>query len=228
MCDIRSFNCEDDLFRFFRKNVVSILGTGGEGACYRGYDNQAYKLFNPRISTFYCEYDPKNIVTKDDFDMESFAFPTELYVINNELRGYKSELIEGNLFSAENISNLASIRHINFDNLSKAYYNMAKDVIELSSNKVLIEDMPFNVIFDGERLTAIDTCDYRKVDYVPLEENIASLNCSLEMLFSVWFGDFKKIDYKIEDMDVDTYLDKIYNAIPEKLKSKKNIQYVKR
>lgn len=219
MSHIKNFDCDDQLFDFIRSHTISEMGRGSEGICLRGKDGYAYKQIDPGVS-FGRGYEIENIITTEDIDLPSFAFPKELYGVNNELRGYKTILVENDLFRPDNTTYISTIDTINFKNLAKAYNEMAADVLTLSDEGILMYDFPFNVLFDGEKLIAVDTCGYKRVDYNPKEDNISSLNYSIEMIFSMWFDTYKKVDLSIENMDIESYLERIYKKLPGRLKYK--------
>lgn len=157
------------------------IGRGSEGICYE-YDDFAYKvLFDKGIISCmsgildYME-DPSIILTTDDINLPSFAFPEELYVVKNWLLGYKSRLIKGNLFSEKVFNSIDDLKKINFNDLAKAYKIMLQDVDLLSEEKIRIYDLSFNLAFDGKRLIGFDTCGYKKADYNIKKDNRNSVS----------------------------------------------------
>lgn len=219
MSCIRNFECDDELFEFMSKYKISELGRGSEGICFRGRDGYAYKQIDPGVS-YGRNYEIENIITTETIDLPSFAFPQELYGVNNELRGYKTILVENDLFRPDNTCDISTIDTINFRNLASAYNEMAADVLTLSDAGILMYDFCFNVLFDGNKLTAVDTCGYKRVDYNPTNDNIESLNTSIEMIFSMWFETYRKVDLSIHNMDIDSYLEGVYKKLPITLRHK--------
>ncbi len=200
----------------FNKEVKSKLfhqiGSGSEGTCYE-YKGFAYKvLFDKNIISCmsgildYME-DPNLILTVDDINLPSFAFPEQVYTIKDWLLGYKSRLIKNNLFNGEIFNLPEDLMSINFNNLAKAYKIMLQDVDLLSEEKIKIFDLTFNLAFDGKKLTGIDTCGYKRVKDDIKSANRESLSASIEELFSVVSG--YTIKAFIENNDIDSYLEDV-------------------
>ncbi len=200
----------------FDKEVKSKLsykiGSGSEGVCYdhKGY---AYKiLFDKKEINDTCgilDYmeNPSNILTVEDVDLPSFAFPKEIYATKNWLLGYKSRLIKNDLFDVKNLNSSNDLTKINFNNLAHAYKVMLEDVDLLSKEKIKIYDLTFNLIFDGKKLTAIDTCGYERVKDDVMQDNRDCLATSIEDLFHV-ISDYE-IKEQIKNDDIDSYLDRV-------------------
>ena len=211
---IIKFKCEWEAKLFIKSHALKLVGSGSEGTCYRGKDKKVYKCLN--IDRRY-PYDVDKIITEEDVKLDSFAFPDELYTVDDGLIGYRTDYVKGNYFSVDNTADIENIIDLDFEKLATAYKKMLEDIKLLSKEKILVYDLPFNVMFDGEKMTAIDTCAYKRVKKNPLEENITSLNKALEMVFTMWFMDYKDISYKIEGTNIKDYLDKIINALPQDL-----------
>lgn len=218
---IIKFKCEWEAKLFIESHSLRLVGTGSEGTCYRGKDKKVYKCLN--IDRRY-PYEADKIITKEDVKLSSFAFPDELYTVDNGLIGYRTDYVQGNYFSVENTSDLENIIALDFEKLEQAYKRMLEDIKLLSEEKVLVYDLPFNVMYDGEKMTAIDTCAYKRVKKNPLKDNIDSLNRAIEVIFNMWFMDYKDISYRIEGTDIKAYLDKIINSLPENLFMKRIIR----
>ena len=147
------------------KRLMSI-GAGSEGECFKSNsDKDAYKIFfNDEMLFTGKDYDVSKIITTHEVDLNSFAFPKQLYTVNGVLKGYRTKCVEGDLFSTESTLDITNICNINFRSLIKAYLRMKADVVALSEKHIAIYDLPFNLMFDGQKLTAIDTCGYYKTD----------------------------------------------------------------
>lgn len=217
MCSIKNFECYKDVDKFIKSKTFRLVNTGSEGSCFEGKDNKAYKLIEYAPEGAYLV---ENVITKDDINLQSFAFPEEVYTVDGVVRGYKTEYIENDLFGPSNTYNIKTMDSINFDTLSKSYKVMLKDVVELSKHNILIYDMPFNILFDNKKLTAIDTCCYKKVNDSPLEDNIKSLNCSFELLFDIWFSDYKKTNFQVKDNNIDDFLKDVYISLPKTMQKR--------
>lgn len=195
-----------------KSKLVHKLGIGSEGACYE-YKGSAYKIiFDKNVISNTCgvlDYmeNPSNILTVDDIDLPSFVVPEEIYATKDWLLGYKSKLIKNDLFDVQNFSTLEDFSKINFNNLSKAYKMMLDDVDLLSKDKIKLYDLTFNLIFDGKKLTAIDTCGYKRVKDDVTKDNRDCLAIAIEDLFHI-ISDYQ-IDQRIKNNDIDSYLEKV-------------------
>lgn len=146
----------DELERIIGANIVK-LGDGAEGIAYLSLnDNFVYKV----LTDFEYEDKIEDIITCSDISLKYFILPEELYVYDNHLIAYKTRFINKNFFDKRRYN----LSDFDFDKLIKAYYNILEDVKVLSNNKIIICDLTFNLIFDGENIYAIDTCGYRKVN----------------------------------------------------------------
>lgn len=211
MSKITNFKCEWEVKLFIQSHSLRLIGSGSEGSCYVGRDKKIYK---------YLDFDTKSsyiideIITEDEIKLPSFAFPDELYVVKDRLRGYRTERVPKDLFSSDRIFDLENIVDIDFAAVAKAYKDMLEDIKLLSEENVLIYDLPFNLMFDGTKFTAIDTCGYKKVGFNPLQENIRSLNLAMEHLFKLWFSNHKELEETINGTDIDDYLHRVMKQIP--------------
>lgn len=177
MSSIIDFKTEKDLRKFLFTKKLSYIAEGSEGKCFASsVDNDAYKVLFEEDNYFAEDYDVEKIITTEDIDLKSFAFPKEIYTINGQIRAYRTKKIDNDLFKFEENFDLYSI---NFLKLEKAYLKFKKDIISLSKAGIEIYDLCFNLIFDGDNLIAIDTCGYKKVDYDVLQKNIASLDYAI-------------------------------------------------
>ena len=219
LSNIKNFKCGWQVKLFIEANSIELIGSGSEGSCYRGRDNKVYKFIEFDKPN---DYNVEELITDDEIHLDSFAFPEELYVVGTQLKGYRSELVERDLFAVSNTVDIETIDCINFHNLSNAYKVMLIDVARLSNKNVLIYDLPFNLMFDGDKLTAIDTCGYKRVDYNPLRDNVRSLNTSMELLFKLWFESYKDENFKINGTDIDSFLGEVYSEIPNEIKERFN------
>lgn len=205
---------------------LKIVGTGSEGVCFKSsVDGKAYKLFHIiSDENVGQEYDVNEIITTDDIKLESFAFPEELYVVDGIFKGYKSEYCNNNIFNDEFLSEPTNIVNINFKKLLKAYYKMKKDVIKLSSKNIRIYDLSYNLLFDGENLTGVDTCGYYKSENA-LEHNLSCLDSAITDMFEFYFEDILKesgvdIDFNLSVEDLLKTLDLNKKQIKSFIKEK--------
>lgn len=221
MSSIVDFKTEKDFRNFLISKKLSYIAEGSEGKCYASLvDNDAYKVLFDEDKYFEVDYEVEEIITTEDIDLKSFAFPKEIYTINGQIKAYKTKKIDKDFFQFEEDFNLYSI---NFLKLEKAYLNIKKDVISLSKAGIEIYDLCFNLIFDGENLVGIDTCGYKKVDYDVLEKNIASLDYAIINVLTVCLSYENIIFYK-DCNEVDQYIRNVGQLVKkekQKIKRKK-------
>lgn len=195
---------------YLKMKCLMSIGAGSEGECFKSnIDKDAYKIyFNDEMLFTGKDYDVNKIITTHEVDLNSFAFPKQLYTVNGVLKGYRTKCVEGDLFSTESTLDISNIYNINFEALYRAYLTMKNDIETLSEKQIAIYDLPFNLMFDGQKLTAIDTCGYYKTDaYVTevFKSNLESLDLAITSIFDLWLRneDLEPLPKgKEEDMEV--------------------------
>lgn len=216
---IRTFKCDWEVKLYIQSRVFREVNSGSEGTCYEGRDKKIYKYLDFDTS---APYIIEEIITEEDIQLESFAFPEELYVVDDTLRGYRTKKVARDYFG-DNIFDIENITEIDFAAVAKAYRRMLEDVRLLSEEKILIFDLPFNLMFDGENLVGIDTCGYKRVNYDPLNRNIKSLNHAIEGLFKLWITSPEELDKNpdkinalgdIKGTNIDEFLSRVMKMIP--------------
>lgn len=220
MGNIINFKTDWQVKLFIESRALREIGSGSEGTCYLGNDGKVYKLIEFENAEPYVATE---VVTEEEGPFQSFAFPEELYAVNNQLKGYRTRRVKQDLFAGENIFDFANIANLDFAAVSLAYKRMLLDIVGISSRKVLIFDLPFNIMFDGESFTAIDTCGYKKVNYDPLIDNLKSLNLAMENLFRLWFQSYQEFNEKINRTDIDDFLSRVQSRIPKELYTNRDI-----
>ena len=203
------FDTSEHFQKYISQKALTIdLGAGTEGKCFLSEpDNAVYKIFHPDYERkTRGVYNLNKIITSQDIDIASFIFPDELYAVKRRLVGLRQKYIESNLFGSENIfENKESIYKIDFDKLLNAYYIMIKDIEKLSQEKIQIYDLPYNLMFTGDRLFGIDTLWYTKVDYNPIKENKTSLNLAITFLFHNWL-ELEETEELYNETDTEKYI----------------------
>lgn len=188
MSKVMDFDSIDKFNTYIMKKYCDSLGSGSEGCCYKGNDGKAYKCIDYDEGFFCSDYNIDKIITTSDVTNESFAFPQILFTVGDDFVGYTSELVEPDLFDDYFFVTQNTIDHIDFDKLIKAYYKMEKDVLLLTNNSIKIYDLPYNLLFDGERLVGIDTCCFSYDESISLEENIGSLDMAIKQAFYMFLS----------------------------------------
>ena len=173
MSNIKEFKDNNKLEKYISNLSIKTIGKGTEGYVSLTKDNDTIKYIDnierkPYTST---------IITKDDLNLESFAFPTEIFVVNEFVAGYRAEYFENDIFNCMNYKT-----GITFDlrNLYKARLKMIKDIEVLSKNKYKMSDIANNLLFNGEKLMAIDTLSYHKVKNLYAYDNIEEFDYAIK------------------------------------------------
>lgn len=173
---IKEFETEKDFKKFFNQKKQIKIGFGSEGVCYLGKDDLIYK----RIESYLCsgKRDIDKIITEDDYDLEHFAFPIDIYTNPNheKLYGYNTKL-----FREDILQSLGLIYRINPEKMIKAFYDLLEDVRVVSNDKWFLFDSINNLLYNNKSFMLIDTLDYYKMDKNTLDENIAILLKAIEI-----------------------------------------------
>lgn len=213
---IYKFNSYKDLADYINEKMIEEKGSGSEGTVYLCDDGYAYKLFDEdHILDPYIEIE--DIITVDDIDLPSFALPIELYVVNGELKGYKSKYIKEDYISTYNTAGDLDFFDIDINDFVLAYYKMIKDIILLSKNKISMYDVAANLMFDGNCLYAIDTCYYKKEESATYEYNLKMFNGAIMMVFDTWLCRIKNPNKKVilEEEKIADYLEQVETLMIE-------------
>lgn len=205
MSKIVQFNSEKEFVVYREKKATFELGTGSEGTCYLGNDGLVYKDLTD--GCFIDNYIPADVITNDEFQSENFAFPHLLFVVGNHLVGYKCDVVNPSLLSNQYIF-FNGIDHIDFEKLYQAYEELHKEAIRLGENGISIFDLPFNLLFDGEKLIGIDTCGYFRTSPEECLENGSSVDEAVKHLFTQYARVVHKDELDL-DMDVKSFLNMI-------------------
>lgn len=184
---IIEFNNRQQFDDYINKKIEVPLGTGTEGICYRGKDGKAYKVYSKnRFREFY----PINsLVTQNELPLKYFAFPETIFTLNGNMEAYTSMLVEQNLFDDEHLT-VKGIEDIDFDDLIDAYQRIQEEAKILTERKILISDLPGNILFDGKNLVAIDTCSYEKeASFDEFDSNEKRIDDAIKGTFNKLFED---------------------------------------
>ncbi len=168
--NVKYFYSEDGFHQFVLRQIKKEIGEGSEGTVYLTKNNEALK-------EMYCtihQYPNDNILMEPDVKLDSFLFPKELYVIGKDIHGYKTDYFP-NIFKMGD----GYIRDIDIDALIRAGHKMISDIEVLTKMNYILYDLPYNILFDGTSLKAIDTLQYYKRDDITLEKNISILRDAL-------------------------------------------------
>ena len=209
---IKETNREE--FEQFLKSIdAKKIGTGTEATCYLGNDGYCYKLYSDELinsKNSSIRKKVNQIITTSEIKSDVFIFPEELYVENGTLLAHKTKYIEKNIFGKENMND--SILHLKEQQIVTAYLNMVKDIVDISKKGILLVDaVGDNLLYDGEKMYYIDTCEYEKVNQDENElflENKKRFDSCIQNIFNSY--------YKLEDEgtieNIEEYVKKIKEA----------------
>ena len=155
-----------------------IIGTGSEGTTYLMKDGKTIKLFDIVMAEYILGYKLYNssILMKQDLNLESFYFPYVIYVDKeNRIIGYESDYFPNNIFNG-----FETTAKIDLDKLIEARENMIKDIKVLTTKGYKLFELPRNLLFDGKKLGAIDTLDYKVQRDITLRDNINTLDYAID------------------------------------------------
>ena len=91
--------------------------------------------------------------------------------------------------------------------LRKALEQLKKDTEILSSQHILLDDIPNNLIFTGTRLVAIDTLSYLKLTDSTHYSNLDLIDEAIKNVFDKWLRN-QNIEVP-KGIDIDTYLKEV-------------------
>lgn len=180
------FATKEEFKLYLKKNIVKQIGAGAEGICYLLKDGSALKVYGcPESDYEPCSYsiidymNPEDIIMSDEVEIENFLFPEKLVFVNGKVRAYKTKYIPNDTFGL-----YLYPENVDFEKLVSAYYDFLNQVIAISKKNIVFYDLAYNLIFNNEKLYAIDTIEYEKKENV-LEENIKSLKYAISMAMSL-------------------------------------------
>lgn len=173
MSNLKLFTSTMEVNSYFEKMHLMQIGNGVEGEAYLDDNNSVYKRIKPN---YYVTYEP-SIITTSMFNLESFIFPDELFVLNRDIVGYKTRFFKGDVLCDINRKETATI---DLNKLLLARKKMIKDLKVLTKAGYALDDTYGNVLFNGEQLAAIDTLSYYQDSSVTLMDNIAKIDKALD------------------------------------------------
>lgn len=166
-------------------SIKKRIGTGTEGDAYLTADNKVLKIHNGYEPTIIKDEDKEKIIMAQDYKVQSFLFPEKIFIYNGVVYGYLTpymkNIIKYDLDSSSDIPFLGfnSIKSINLDNLLAAREKMIEDTRIISKDNIIIYDLCFNLLFDGQKLGAIDTLRYYKDSEPTFDANVKRIDYSI-------------------------------------------------
>lgn len=201
---IKNFKTENDFKDYINGLSLVEIGTGAEGTAYFDRkNNEAIKIMDGYDNRFYRL---NRLITQDDIKVDSYIFPKDLYVCDDDILGYNMDYFQNDLF---NIDLYLSGRKklIDLVDLLNAYEVIKKDTDVLSQNKIYVEDLFSNLVYDGKKLAGIDTLGYYRTDRKDLrEQNIASLYYALNLELGRRLSDYTYNPNSVFEDNVNDYI----------------------
>ena len=167
--NIKKFEFNEEVLNYINSNSKRKIGTGTEGYVFLTKDNDTIKYIIKRHRILY-----NSEILTSELSIKSFMFPTEIILNGDYVAGYKANYFSNDIF--RNACN----KEFDLYNLLKARKEMIKDIKILSKEKYSINDLEYNLLFDGERLAAIDTLDYKKNKRLILSDNVYKLDKAIK------------------------------------------------
>lgn len=178
---------QNELKAYMLKNVIKKLDSGNEGVCYLLRDGTVLKVYGNEINNFtpldfskLDEINIEDIIMDPDVGIENFVFPTKIFLINRKIRAYKTRYIPNDLFK-----DYSYPEKIDFDKLISAYYDFLEKTFIISKKGIAYDDLATNLIFDNDKLYAIDTIHYQRKEN-PLQENIEALRFAITVAMNLY------------------------------------------
>lgn len=219
------FSNKDSFNNYFENKITTFIDSGTEGSCFLGKDGNVYKRFFDGEGK---KYSIEDIITEDDLFCQCFYFPKTLFKVDDVMVGYNCRAALNNLFKSPATFNKnvllsnPKVNEIDFKALLEAYYQISEEVSLLTDSKIKIDDLSFNLVFDGKKLIGVDTCSYTRDDSVTLEENQSNLDLAIRMAFM--FIIYNKKDQDLEcNLDTPTFI----NSLEKKFVKRKSFWFRK-
>ena len=220
MKDIINFRSDKDFIKYLSRRGVfaNVISKNTYGMTYLSKEeNLVYKAFYGRV----YECLPEEIITANDILLDSFIFPEKIFCVDEVLKGYTSDFVSTDLMP--NLSNdfsLEKLERINFDNMIRAYYNLVVDTYRLSNQGVKMSDKIFNLLFNNERFSFIETHDYKYVSDNCTDINQRIVRDSITIPLDLAIGEYAP-ELSDEITDIEEYLREVEKIVNEsKVKSK--------
>ena len=202
-----AFKSQQKYNKFLEGKQLSFLNEGSEARCYLSQkDGLVYKNLLDCTKVF-TEHDTQDVITKDKINLPSYAFPIDLFTNKQLVWGYTSEFIKNDLFDEKNMATIKGFLKIDLYKLRKALEQLKKDTEILSSQHILLDDIPNNLIFTGTRLVAIDTLSYLKLTDSTHYSNLDLIDEAIKNVFDKWLRN-QNIEVP-KGIDIDTYLKEV-------------------
>ena len=199
MKNIKEFKSDKEFEKYINDLNCAKLCSTSKSDLYISRDYHVIKDIRKDVD--YDNLKISDVIMDSDYNLDSFIFPSELYVANDKIIGYKTNYFKGDVLES-------TFGRINIDLLVKAREKFIEDMKVMTDGGYYLYDIGFNILFDNIKMCAIDTLDYYKKNDVTLDENLYMLDkglierlyihglCSRNISYT---SDFNKVITKIKE-----------------------------
>lgn len=194
-----------------------LLGKGKYAKVY-DYNGKAIKIYRDDLDRKRI----KSIKTMSKYNNDIFVFPENLVYIDDCLKGFTQEKVEGITLFEMKFAVLRDYFDVEFDVFYEDYQKLKEAVKQISDEHLIVYDLhDENIMFNGG-FKVIDTEDY-KIDYKRKKEEIYKANMInfIDLLVSDFFClnafSASLIQQEIGNKYHINYMDEFLTTIPKKL-----------
>lgn len=194
---VKNYDSIEDYKKVVKSRPCRELLSGGDGECFLKGDI-VYKIINRRSMH---KLDPNTIITQSDVKSSYVLFPIDIFTCGDKFIGYTTKYVPGDVLLTPYYEDYYCLDH-NEERVFNAAVDFIKEIRRLAPTKIHFYDLPCNVLFNGKKFFAIDTCEY---SYVPFyddneiyELNKGSFCFALETEF--YYDMTEKFEYYLEEL----------------------------
>ena len=164
-------------------DTLKYIGKGIQGqSLLDEKTNQVYKIFSEEelenagyAGDVGYRYTYDGIMRFSHIKNDTFVWPSDVIMTEGLVAGYTHSY-----FNGENFCDFNDPFGVNLDNLSYAVYKANEDIKLLSKKKVEINDLMYNLMFDGKTIKVVDTFEFCKGN-VTYSKNVEDFNDEIKM-----------------------------------------------
>lgn len=176
------------------KNCVS-LGAGSQGEVFLDNNTkQVYKVFHSYFFNEESCFNEYDIMKFSHIVNDTFIFPLDVIIVNNSVVGYTLPLIKG-----KDLTKIDPFM-VSLSNLYNLVNDVYKDIKLLTENNVILYDVPYNIMYENNKLSVIDTIEYGLRE-VKFSENRFAFDIGIyEFLIDGYFNNFVNSNNLLKSM----------------------------
>lgn len=138
------------------KNCVS-LGAGSQGEVFLDNNTkQVYKVFHSYFFNEESCFNEYDIMKFSHIVNDTFIFPLDVIIVNNSVVGYTLPLIKGKDLTK------VDLFMVSLSNLYNLVSDVYKDIKLLTENNVILYDVPYNIMYENNKLSIMCLCMLEK------------------------------------------------------------------